>query len=59
MKDKLDGKDVIGATVLRSSGISEMLKLKGKYTAKCFDKNGNLKWEDTIENLVTDVGANQ
>jgi len=47
------------AQVLRSSCHNEVLKLKGKYTAKCFDKDGNLKWEDTIDNVVTDVGANQ
>ncbi|KKS35503.1 MAG: hypothetical protein UU99_C0009G0008 [Parcubacteria group bacterium GW2011_GWE2_42_14] len=39
--------------------VNEILRLKGKYTAKCFDKDGNLKWKDTIDNVVTDVGANQ
>jgi hypothetical protein len=48
-----------GATILRGSKMNEDLKLKGKYSAKCFDKDGNLKWEDTIDNVVTDVGANQ
>ena len=47
------------AAVLRGSGMAEALKLKGKYTAECYDKNGNLKWKDTIDNVVTDVGANQ
>ena len=47
------------ATILRNSGMHEALKASGKYTAKCFDKDGNLKWEDTIDNVVTDVGANQ
>lgn len=26
------------------------------YAVTCYDKEGNLKWEDTIENIVTDVG---
>lgn len=28
------------------------------YKFECFDKNGNLKWEETIENLVTTEGKN-
>jgi hypothetical protein len=59
MKDKLNGMDQVGATILRASAIKEVAGATGVYTAKCFDKNGNLKWEDTIDNLVTDVGANQ
>jgi hypothetical protein len=46
------------STILRGSSFREKLQAAGKYTAKCFDKNGNLKWEDTIDNVVTDVGAN-
>ena len=48
-----------GATILRGGGVEEQIRLKGKYFAKCFDKDGNLKWEDSIDNVVTDVGANQ
>jgi hypothetical protein len=47
------------ASITRGSGITEELKLKGKYIARCFDIKGNIKWEDTIDNVVTDVGANQ
>lgn len=57
--EKVNAKDSGGATILRGSLINEVLRLKGQYHAKCFDKNGNLKWEDTIDNVVTDVGANQ
>lgn len=28
------------------------------YKFECFDKDGNLKWEETIENLVVTVGKN-
>lgn len=34
------------------------MHVRGKYHARCYDKNGNLKWEDDIENLVTTVGKN-
>ena len=47
------------ASVIRGSGNNEVAKITGRYFAKCFDKDGNLKWEDTIDNVVTDVGANQ
>jgi len=29
------------------------------YKVECFDKNGNLKWEDDFENLVVTTGRNQ
>jgi len=32
------------------------VKLGGIFTIKCFDKEGRLKWEDTAENLVPNVG---
>jgi hypothetical protein len=57
--EKLEGIESIGASVLRGSAMKEVVGVKGVYTAKCFDKNGKLKWEDTIDNVVTDVGANQ
>lgn len=57
--EKCNAKAQGDAAVLRGSGLGEILKLKGTYTAKCFDKDGKLKWEDTIDNVVTDVGANQ
>ncbi len=28
----------------------------GHYTVRCFDKNGKLKWEDEIDNLVVNDG---
>lgn len=57
--EKLNGNEFSGATVLRRSDLLEQLKLKGKYTAKCFDKNGRLKWEAEAHNVITDEGANQ
>ncbi len=32
------------------------MKLGGVFHFKCFDKNGNLKWEDEAKNLVVNVG---
>jgi len=57
--EKLNVKESNGATVLRGGGMGEILKAKGKYFVQCFDKHGKLKWKDTIDNVITDVGANQ
>lgn len=32
--------------------------IKGRYTVRCFDEHGNLKWEDVADNLITTVGKN-
>lgn len=34
------------------------VKIGQYYKVECFDKNGNLKWEDGFENLVVTVGRN-
>ena len=49
---------VTDAKVLRGSGLTEGMKAKGQYFARCIDKDGNVKWEDTIDNVVTTVGKN-
>lgn len=35
------------------------LSLKNIWHFECFDKNGDLKWEETIENLTTNVGLDE
>lgn len=36
----------------------EGVALKNTYLIECFGSDGKLKWEDTIENLVTAAGVN-
>ena len=36
----------------------ENAKATGRYTAECYDKDGNLLWRDEIKNLVTTAGKN-
>jgi hypothetical protein len=59
MRERLNVQDNMGATVLRGSDLAERLSAKGIYTARCYDKNGKLKWIAKAKNVVTDVGANQ
>ncbi len=58
MNDRLNAADQLGATVLRATQLRENCDAQGQYTAKCFDKDGNLKWEDVIENTVMTEGKN-
>lgn len=51
-------KDGISAILHKFSGVGEGSKVKGRFVAQCFDKDGNLKWEDTIDNTVVTVGKN-
>jgi len=48
--------DTSDASVTRGAGSDESLGIQGYYTVKCYDKDGNLKWEDIAPNLVTAVG---
>ena len=44
------------ASVTRAGDGQESLGIQGHYYVKCYDKDGNLKWEDIAPNLVTAVG---
>jgi hypothetical protein len=57
--EKGNANDIIDASVIRGSEMSERGHAHGRYVVECIDKNGRLKWKDTIKNIITDVGANQ
>lgn len=48
--------DSCQAALIKTADFAESVGVEGKYVAKCYDADGNLKWEDTIENLVVAVG---
>ena len=54
--DKLGIGDSFDASVTRNAGSSDQFGLEGRYTFTCYDKDGNIKWTDGIENLTTNVG---
>lgn len=56
--EKINAVDQSGAVVERNSDLSEQLSITGSYTVTCYDAAGNLKWADTIKNLVVTVGKN-
>jgi hypothetical protein len=48
--------DSASASVTRGAVHNETLGIQGWYDVKCYDSEGNLKWEDKAPNLVMAVG---
>jgi len=48
--------DTCDAVLVKNASFVESVGMEGHFVAKCYDKDGNLKWEDTIDNLVVAVG---
>ena len=46
------------AAVAGNSGISEQAEAHGTYTLECIGADGQVKWTETIDNLVTTAGKN-
>ena len=56
--EKLQTKETAGAGMVMNSGDSDSIPIKGTYKITCLDKNGMVKWEDKIDNLVATIGKN-
>ena len=56
--ESLQMMDVQDATVSKGSSVAEGLDLNGYYTVECYGADGQLKWADSIKNLVVTVGRN-
>jgi hypothetical protein len=56
--EKANAESFLDASVLRKADFNERAEAHGVYTVVCRDKDGNIKWEETIDNLVTTVGKN-
>ena len=48
--------DFSSASLIKNADFNETVGMEGRFEAKCYDKDGNLKWEDTIDNLVMAAG---
>lgn len=48
--------DLVSSTVQKGNGVGEGIRGGGVFTVTCFDKDGNLKWEETSHNLVVNEG---
>jgi hypothetical protein len=56
--EKLTAIDKVEAASSYNTQPNDGLSIQGFYHAVCYDQDGNIKWEDDIENLVTTVGKN-
>ena len=54
--DKAQSADGAVASFVANTGIKQTTKAGGVYHVQCLDKDGNLKWEDTMHNLVVNEG---
>ena len=55
-KEQALSNDAIGSQLILGGATEGGAQGGGVFHFKCFDKNGNLKWEDSAHNLVTNVG---
>ena len=56
--DKMTATDMVQATTKYNTMPEDQMSIHGHYTAVCYGADGQIKWSDEIENLVTTVGKN-
>ena len=54
--EKAKSTDQVSAGLVARQGSDERVKAGGVFTFQCFDKDGNLKWEESTHNLVVNTG---
>lgn len=54
--NKANGSDITACSIKQNSGFGEGASGGGVFHFKCFDKDGNLKWEDSCHNIVVNAG---
>ena len=54
--DLAKSNDLTAATVTAGAGAKEKINGGGVFKFQCFDKDGNLKWEESTHNLVVNEG---
>lgn len=58
LTEKIQALNLGDAALNRNAGMHAKAEAHGVYTFECRDSAGNLKWTDTVDNLVTTVGKN-
>lgn len=54
--EKAKSTDIVSSGLVARTGTGEEMLAMGKFRIQCFDKDGNLKWEDENHNLVVNTG---
>jgi hypothetical protein len=58
LTEKANAQESASAFIARNASVTEQANARGYYVIECIGLDGNLKWRDTIENLVTTQGKN-
>jgi hypothetical protein len=56
MENKAKSTDSVASSVTQFKDFNEGARGGGTFHFQCFDKDGNLKWEDSAKNLVVNTG---
>lgn len=56
LQSKAKSTDVVGSQLTRTLESADKMSAGGVFTIRCFDKEGNLKWEAKEHNLVVNAG---
>ena len=56
--EKAHATEMAAASLVAATGAHEGVSATGDYTVECLDAQGNVKWSETIKNLVVTVGKN-
>lgn len=54
--EKVVSTDTVSSGLIAGTGAGENMMAMGRFKVQCFDKDGNLKWEDENHNLVVNQG---
>jgi hypothetical protein len=55
-QEKATSTDLVASQVAANTVADNRVQAGGVFLFKCYDKDGNLKWEDSVHNLVVNVG---
>ena len=56
--EKIKLTETSDVSISKSNDLNETIGVTGHYNVQCLDSDGQVKWTDTIENLVVTVGKN-
>jgi hypothetical protein len=58
MNYQMNANAAVGAALVGANGLDEACEVHGRFVIECRDKDGNLKWTETIDNVVCTLGKN-
>jgi hypothetical protein len=56
--EKVEVTETSMTSLSANTSMNEKIGVIGNYVVECFDQDGNIKWQENIENIVVTVGKN-